>query len=196
MKALSRIFFKGLMITLPVVLSFGLLYWSFAASEQMLRIPIEMLLPEGWYFPGMGVAAAIVIVFFLGLLVQAYVINTIFGWFEALVERIPVVKTLYTFVRDLLKFLAGDSHHSMQQVVQITIDGDIQMIGFVTGDNVSLGDQSGLVSVYLPLSYQIGGFLLYLPKSRCTPLDIPVQQAMQQVWTAHVAHRHEPPAEK
>ncbi len=190
MKSLSGIFLKGLVITLPVVISFGLIYWSFAASEQLLRIPLEMILPEGWYFPGMGVAAAIVIVFFLGLLVQAYLVKKLFGWFESLVEHIPVVKTLYTSARDLLKFLAGDSHHSMQQVVQITLDGDIQMIGFVTGDDVRLGEQTGLVSVYLPLSYQIGGFLLYLPKSRCTPLDIPVQQAMQQILTANVAAKN------
>lgn len=186
MKTIANTFLKGLLFTLPVVFTFGLIYWLFVVAEEVLRIPLDFLLPEGWYRPGMGVAFAIVIIFAVGILVQAYLIGQLLKLIEAGIERIPLVKSLYGGAKDLLHFFAGGSGREMQKVVSITFDGNIKMIGFVTNEDVTLGDQDELVTVYLPLSYQIGGFLLYLPKSRCEPLDIPVQQAMQQVLTAHI----------
>jgi len=187
MKTIANIFLKGLVFTLPIVITFGLIYWLFISAENLLRIPLEWLLPAGWYLPGMGVISAVVIIFVHGILVQAYLINKLFTWFEFLVERIPFVSTLYGSAKDLLTFIAGDKSQKMQKVVSITLDNNIQMIGFVTNEDVALGDQNKLVSIYVPLSYQIGGFLLYLPKSRCESLDLSVKQAMQLVLTANVA---------
>lgn len=191
MKTIANTFLKGLVLTLPTVITFGLIYWLFAVAEDLLSVPLRFLLPEGWYVTGVGVASAILIIFAIGLLVQAYLVGRIFQFFESLIERIPVVKTLYGGAKDLMYFVAGNKNSEMQKVVSITLDGNIKMIGFVTNQDVTLGDQSDLITVYLPLSYQIGGFLLYLPKSRCEPLDIPVQQAMQQVLTAHVMRNHD-----
>ncbi|MGQ9426502.1 DUF502 domain-containing protein [Gilvimarinus sp. F26214L] len=191
MKTIANIFLKGLLLTLPAFITFGLIYWLFAVAEELLRVPLSFVLPAGWYLPGMGVVSALGIIFLVGLLVQAYLVGRVFHLFEGLVQRIPLVKTLYGGAKDLLYFLAGGKNTDMQKVVSITLDGNIRMIGFVTNQDVTLGDQDDLITVYLPLSYQIGGFLLYLPKSRCEPLDIPVQQAMQQVLTAHVMRNHD-----
>lgn len=194
MKTLTNTFLKGLLFALPLLITFGSLYWLFMVAERYLRIPLEYVLPDGWYVTGMGLASSIVLIFVLGLLVQAYIIRGVLDYIVSLIEKIPVVKTLYNSAKDLLNFVAGEKNSHMQKVVSITFDKDIQMIGFVTNEDISLGDQSELISIYLPLSYQIGGFLMYLPKSRCTPLDIPVQKAMQQILTAHVAsgsHKHD-----
>lgn len=187
MTTITNAFLKGLLISLPLLITFGLIYWLFVTAERLLQIPLEFILPEGWYVTGMGVISALLLVFLLGLLVQAYLINQLFHWFESLVARIPLVKTLYRSAKDLMNLFAGGAERDMQKVVRITLDNDIRVIGFVTNENVTLGDQDALVSVYLPMSYMIGGFLLYLPKHRCEPLDIPVQQAMQTVLTAHIS---------
>lgn len=191
MKTIANTFLKGLLFTLPAVITFGLVYWLFAVAEDLLRVPLEFILPYGWYRPGLGVLSAIIIIFLIGVLVQAYLVGRVFQLLEGLVERIPLVGTLYNGAKDLLYFLAGSKEGDMQKVVAITFDNNVKMIGFVTNQDVTLGDQDDLITVYLPLSYQIGGFLLYLPKSRCEPLDIPVQQAMQQVLTAHVMRNHD-----
>jgi uncharacterized membrane protein len=186
MKTIANTFLKGLLFTLPIVFTFGLLTWLFLTAERLLRVPLEWVLPPGWYIAGMGVASSAIIIFLLGILVQAYLIKQFFVWLESLVAHIPIVKTLYYSFKDLINFIAGGNSSEMQQVVRFTVDGDVHMIGFVTNDNVTLGDQSELVSIYVPMSYMIGGFLLYLPKHRCIALDIPVQKAMQQVLTAHI----------
>jgi len=186
MKSITNTFLKGLLFSLPVLITFGLIYWLFVTAEKLLQVPLEWLLPTGWYVTGMGLLSTLVIIFLLGVLVQGYLVGKLVIWFESLLERIPFVKTLYSGAKDLLNFVAGGQGSEMQRVVRITMDNEIYLIGFVTKDDVTLGDQSELVAVYLPMSYMIGGFLLYVPKSRLEPLDIPVQQAMQQVLTAHI----------
>ncbi|GAB1264290.1 DUF502 domain-containing protein [Aurantivibrio infirmus] len=190
MKTIANTFLKGLVFTLPIVITFGLIYWLFVSAEDLLRIPLEWMLPSGWYMPGMGVVSALIIIFVHGILVQAYLINKLFSWLESLVGRIPFVNTLYGSAKDLLRFVAGDKSQNMQKVVAITLDNNIKMIGFVTNEDVTLGDQKEQISIYVPLSYQIGGFLLYLPKSRCEPLDLSVKQAMQLVLTANVVNNN------
>jgi len=122
----------------------------------------------------------------LGLMVQAYLVNQFFVWLEKIFVHIPIVKSLYNGAKDFINFVAGNKSHEMRHVVRITFDNDIHLIGFITNQDISLGDQDELVAVYLPMSYMIGGYLIYVPKSRCSVLDIPVQKAMQQVLTAHI----------
>lgn len=186
MKTIANTFFKGLFFTLPLVITFGLLYWLFATAENLLKVPLEALLPLGWYVTGMGVISAALIIFCIGILVQAYVTKYIFRWFERIVENIPLVRTLYNSARDLMHFFAGDQQGQMSKVVSVTLEKDIRLIGFVTNEQAQLGEESDLLAVYFPMSYQVGGYVAYMPRERCEILNIPVKTAMQQVLTAHI----------
>ena len=128
MKTLANTFFKGLIFTLPAFITFGLIYWLFSTAEQLFRIPLELVLPEGWYITGMGVISAVLLVFSIGLLAQAYLINSLFAWMESVVERIPFVKTLYTSAKDFLSFLTGNNGQEMRRVVRVTMDNGIHVI--------------------------------------------------------------------
>jgi uncharacterized membrane protein len=186
MKTIANTFFKGLFFTLPLVITFGLLYWLFATAEDLLKIPLQLLLPQGWYVTGMGVVSAAMIIFCIGILVQVYVLNYLFLMLEQIVESIPIVKTLYNSARDLIQFFAGDQQGQMSKVVSVSFADGIRLIGFVTNENAILGEHTGLIAVYFPMSYQVGGYLAYIPKERCEVLNIPVKTAMQQVLTANV----------
>lgn len=186
MKTIANIFIKGLLFTLPLVITFGLIYWLFSTAEDLLKIPLHAVLPEGWYVTGMGVVSAALIIFCIGLLVEAFLIRHFFSWLEKMVERIPLVKTLYSSAKDLMYFFAGGQQQQMNRVVSVSFDNDIHLIGFVTSEDAVLGTQQELLTVYFPMSYQVGGYMAYIPKARCQFLDIPVQKAMQQVLTANV----------
>ena len=93
---------------------------------------------------------------------------------------------IYTNAKDLMMFFGGDKAQAMSQVVSVEVTEGMQLIGFVTNCDISLGGQDDLIAVYFPFSYQVGGYLAYMQKSRCRPVDMPVQQAMQQVLTAHI----------
>ena len=190
MKTLANTFLKGLIFTLPLVITFGLLFWLFSTAETVLKIPLEYMLPEGWYVPGMGVISAFLIIFTHGVLIQTYFIKHIVKFLEDAIEfildKIPLVKTLYGSARDLMFFVAGDKGDEMKKAVAITFDNDIRLIGFVTKENANIVGDGNLVAVYLPMSYQVGGYLVYVPRERCEPLDISVQDAMQVVLTANI----------
>lgn len=186
MKTFANTFFKGLLFALPIAATFGLLYWLFVSAENLLKIPLQIILPHGWYITGMGVIAAVGLIFLLGILVQAYLIKHVFIYLENLLERIPIVNGVYSSIRDLISFVAGEKGEDMQKVIAYRINDEARLIGFVTNEDVSVGDHTGLLAVYFPMSYQVGGYLVYLPRDKCEVLDIPVKEAMQQVLTAHI----------
>lgn len=186
MKTFANTFFKGLLFALPVAATFGLLYWLFVSAESLLKLPLQFILPAGWYMPGMGVVAAVGLIFILGVLVQAYLVKHVFIYFENLLDRIPIVNSIYGSARDLLEFIAGDKGEDLQKVVAYQFNENVRVIGFVTNEGVTIGADTDLLAVYFPMSYQVGGYLVYLPRDKCEVLDIPVKEAMQQILTAHI----------
>jgi uncharacterized membrane protein len=186
MKTLSQIFLRGLATILPVALTIYLVYWLAVTSERFLGGLIHKLLPLDYYWPGMGLLAGVALTFAAGLLVRAWVIRQLWGWGERLLESIPLVKTVYTGLRDIFSFASADSRQQgLSHVVRVSLPGDLKMIGFVTSESPSWrkGEESH-VAVYLPLSYQIGGHTLLVPPDKIEPLDLKVEDAMRLVLTA------------
>lgn len=192
MKPLTTTFIKGFLFLLPPAITLAILYWMASTAEALLKIPLLALLPEGQYKTGMGVAFALVLIFFVGLLVQAYVLAPLFKKIERWIERIPLVKSLYSSTKDLITFMAGSQNSHLQKVVAITYNDHIRVMGFVTAENITLGQQQGLLAVYVPLSYAIGGFVVYVPRHCCEFLPLSPHQAMQIILTAHI--QRQPPA--
>ena len=186
MKALVNIFIKGLLFTLPIAATFGLLFWMFSFAESLLKGPLQLLLPDSWYVPGIGVLSILLIIFSVGLLAEAYLVKYLFTFVEFLLGKIPIVKTLYGSARNSLQFIAGEKGGDLRKVVAVSPMEGVHLIGFVTDEGVTIGEQENLLAVYLPFSYQIGGYLVYLPRDKCEVLDIPVKEAMQNILTANL----------
>ena len=145
----------------------------------------------------MGLAAGLVITLLVGLLMHACIVRRMFGWSERLLYHIPVVRSVYGATRDFLQFLIHSQDPSFTEVVSVDIGGNgMRVIGFVTRpDTTGLPEgatpaHSDTVIVYLPLSYQIGGFTVALPRSAVHPIDMSMREAMTFVLTAGVAGPH------
>ncbi len=109
---------------------------------------------------------------------------------SGVLNRIPVVKSVYSALQDFFGYLGHRSTGDLSRVVLVTLEKDCRLVGFVTNPRFSLpsrnSDDAELVCVYLPMSYQIGGFMVLLPASRLEPLDISAEDAMRLVLTAGV----------
>lgn len=193
MSYLWKTVFKGLATVLPVALTVYLIYWLGLNIEKGLHPVITRVISEEHYLPGMGLAAGVVLLFFIGLAVNAWIIRRLIWLVEKLLERIPLVKSIYGSLSDFMDyFAAGKSRGGLKQVVTVSI-GDARLLGFLTREQIT--DISGLVAesgddivaVYLPLSYQIGGYTLYLPRSRVQPVDMSMEEAMRRVLTAELS---------
>lgn len=194
MSKLSGIFLTGLAAILPTAVTLYLLYWVGTSAEALLGGLLQRVLPTGMYIPGLGVVSGIALVFLLGLLLNAYLIRRLWGLVEELMTRIPLVKTVFGASQDLMGLLSPNAQKDMSQsqVVMLPLgDTGYRLLGFVTRQDFSglpeaLGD-ADTVAVYTPLSYQIGGYTLMVPRSKLTPVDMTFEEAMRYALTGGVS---------
>lgn len=186
MSQLGRILLKGLVTILPIGLTVYLIYWLGVTTESLLSGPIRWFVPDDQYVPGMGLVAGFIVLFIVGLLVNAYVVRRSMHVVESLVMRVPVVKTVYGALRDVTKLVNTSGKKSELERVVMVEFGPGRVMGFVTQEHATLpgvGTDEDLVAVYLPMSYQIGGYTVYLPKRHIEPTDLTVEAAMRIVLT-------------
>jgi uncharacterized membrane protein len=191
MRRLWNTFLKGLAAVLPVTLTIYLVVWLGRLAESFLGAPLRMLLPSERYWPGLGLLAGFLLVLSVGVLVDAYVVRRLFRFGESLLARIPIVKSIFGALKDFTRFLpAGEKSRDLKRVVLWQL-GAARLIGFVTEENVSprlLGGQArGVVAVYFPMSYQIGGYTLYLPPGELQETDLSVEEGMRLVLIGGVS---------
>ncbi|MDF1593115.1 MAG: DUF502 domain-containing protein [Desulfobacterales bacterium] len=191
MKSFSKNFLTGLAAILPITLTLYLLYWFVYSAESFLGRIFRWFLPAHWYLPGLGMLAGILLIFVMGTLMQALLIQKLFSWAEKLFIRVPLFKTIYSSIRDLIGYIARDQNAAQQQVVMITLgDTDMKLIGFTTRSELPpFSETAGIaerIAVYLPMSYQIGGYTVLVPKSAVEPLDMSLDEAMRFVLTAGI----------
>jgi uncharacterized membrane protein len=182
---------RGLVVVLPIGFTIWLLWWIGSTTESLLRRLIVLVVPPEFYMPGMGIAAALLLLLAAGTLFNALLVQSALAAWERFLDRIPVVKTIYGATRDFVKLLpTGGKRRDLRRVVLARF-GEARVIGFVTQDDASelgivdAGEE--LVAVYFPMSYQIGGYTALLPRSRIEPLEIPVEAAMRMVLTGGIS---------
>ncbi len=191
MNALGKLFLKGLAVVIPLALTVAILWWLAGGAERLLGGLLLRFLPEGWYVPGMGLMAGIAITMLIGLLSHVLVFQKLFTYGEDFLNRLPLVKTIYTAIKDFVGYFSPDSKAAMSKVVLVRLPGqEFEQIGFVTREDfsslpVDLSVTSP-VAVYLPMSYQIGGYTLFLPRSAVTPIDMSFEEGMKLVLTGGV----------
>lgn len=189
MKSLGRIFLTGVLTVLPVLATAYLLIWLFTTAESFLGKPLRWLIPDDYYRGGMGLLVGIVVIFVVGVLMRAYIVRRVFEFSERILLEIPLIKTIYAALRDFFGMFAGQSDSDALQVVMVTLPGSsLRLMGFVTRDEFSdLPEgiaEPGEVAVYLPMSYQIGGFTVFMPRTQLSPVQMSREQAMRFVLTA------------
>lgn len=181
-RVISAVFFRGLVVILPVTLTIALVWWLASAAEQWMAGLVRELMPGWKYWPGLGIALGIAIVFAAGLLVHDPITRWLLGRLDALMQRIPLVKSIYLAIRDIASYMSQDGTKGFKQVVAVRVQ-DARLIGFVTAEGLpglpAQDPADPLVGVYLPMSYGIGGYTVYLPKSRVEPLDMSLEDAMR-----------------
>ena len=196
MNTIGKLFLKGLAVVIPAVLTVAIFWWMARGAERLLGGLIIRFLPEGWYIPGMGVVSALAITILIGLLTHVILFQKLFDLGDSILNRLPLFKTIYSAIKDFIGYLSPDGSKAMSKVVLVKIPGqEFEMLGFVTREEfgqlplkLTTDDP---VAVYLPMSYQIGGYTLFLPRSCLTPVDISFEDGMKLVLTGSVARKGE-----
>ena len=197
MNTLGKLFLKGLAVVIPAVLTLAILWWMAKGAEQLLGGMMLRVLPQGWYIPGMGVVSGVAITILIGLLTHVLLFQKLFAFGDAILNRLPLVKTIYSAIKDFIDYLSPDGSKAMSKVVLVKIPGqDFEQLGFVTREDFSRLPLELTVedpiAVYLPMSYQIGGYTLFLPRSCLAPLNLTFEEGMKLVLTGAVTRKKNP----
>jgi uncharacterized membrane protein len=192
LKKQGAIFLNGVMVVAPVVVT----VYVVVKALVLLDSKIGVLLPEGaggQPIRGLGVVVGVAGIYVTGLLARTWILRWPLRVAETVVERIPLVKSLYSAVRDLLQFLGGTDKESRGKPCVVRVmDGKALVLGLVTRQEpVSLvPGEARRMAVYLPMSYQLGGYTVYVPPELVVPLEgTSVEELLKLCLTAGVGQR-------
>ena len=197
-KAIGRTFLTGLLTVVPVVATIYLVVWLATTAETFLGRALKWIIPDQLYFYGMGMAAGVGVLFVVGVLMQTWAVRKLFELGEYLLLRMPLVKTIYGAVRDFSGLFSGSAASQVGRVVTVELPGmDARLVGFLMREDLSqlpeevAGD--GRVAVYLPMSYQVGGYTVLVPRDAVKPVGMSREEAMRFVLTAGLSSKAEKP---
>ena len=138
MNTLGKLFLQGLAVVIPAALTGAILWWFARGAEQILGGLLKSFLPAGWYIPGMGVVSGIAMTILVGLLTHVILFQKLFALGDSILNRLPLVKTIYSALQDFIDYLRPDSKVAMSKVVLVKVPGQqFEQLGFVTREDFS-----------------------------------------------------------
>ncbi len=180
MKRISKYFFEGLLILVPFVATIWVIYIVFQKIDGLFDFPV----------PGVGFVVTMLLILLVGFVTSNFLTRKLVSLADSLFSRLPLVKMIYSSIKDLLDAFVGDKK-SFSKPVQVALgpDSGVRAIGFVTNDSLENLGIEGSVAVYLPQSYNFAGNLIVVPKDRVTPLDADAGDVMAFVVSGGVSAR-------
>ncbi|MDQ2657998.1 MAG: DUF502 domain-containing protein [Bacteroidota bacterium] len=173
-----RYFFSGTIFIVPILATAYFIFISFTWLDERLNLP----------YPGLGFLIVFSVITLIGYLSTNYIFKTMGKWFDAGMNRIPLVKIIYSTVKDLLGAVVGDKRKFNKPVlVRINRENDLHQIGFITQDDLSALDLPEMVVVYIPHSYALSGYHYFVPKANIKPLKISGPLAMKFIVSGGVS---------
>lgn len=178
----AGLFWKGFFTILPIYLTCYFIYWLVTNVENMVGQLLKTII-GAWYFPGLGLLIATAIIFVVGILMQVYIAQYIVKIVEKLVQKIPLIGDLYSSIQSLAKYFSSSDEIKGKEVVMVNING-VELLGITTRSDFSnapkgIVEKENIISVYIPMSYQIGGFSVYVDRSKARKVDMPQKSALK-----------------
>jgi uncharacterized membrane protein len=186
---MKKYFVTGLLIWIPLVITFVVLAWIINTLDQILLLVPATVRPEaflGFHMPGIGVLVSLLLILLTGLAAANFVGQRMVGFWESALSRIPVVKSIYYSVKQVSDTLLSSNGQAFRKALLIQYPREgMWTIGFQTG--TPGGDAAhhlgpDFVSVYVPTTPNpTSGFFLMLPRKDAIELDMSVDEALKYI---------------
>jgi uncharacterized membrane protein len=183
MKKLINYFIKGLLIFVPIALTVFLLIWAFTSLDDALG---RLLKTEK--IPGLGLLLTVALITVIGFLASNFLGRKFFALIEKIFRGLPLVKMLYSAVKDMIEAFAGEKKSFDKPVLASIAPGSaVKVVGFITRESLENFGLEDYVAVYMPQSYNFAGNVLLFPKEAVKPLDVESSQAMAFIVSGGVS---------
>jgi uncharacterized membrane protein len=181
--------FSGLLVLAPLGITIWVLEWVVSTLDKTLKILPRAWQPDQWlglHIPGLGVIFALVAVVLIGAMASNFIGNQLVSWWHALLHRIPVVRSIYSGVKQVSDTLFSEKGTAFRKAILVQWPHeDMWTIAFVTGSpsgELLKHLKGDYLSVYVPTTPNpTGGYFVILKKSDCIELDMNVDEALTYV---------------
>ena len=188
MKKLFGYFFQGLIYIAPLGITVFVLYKFFVFLDELFKPYINQHLKID--FPGLSILVVFLLVALLGFLGQTIIARPIKKIVNHFINKTPLVKVIYSSLKDLLSAFVGKEKKFNQAVlVKVNPISELEKLGFITQEDVSkLGVEGDKVAVYFPHSYNFSGELFIVPSKHVKKIDGPPADIMKFIVSGGVAN--------
>ncbi|MEZ5663981.1 MAG: DUF502 domain-containing protein [Burkholderiaceae bacterium] len=190
MYALRKWLLAGLLVLVPLIVTLWVLEWVVGTLDQTLQV-----LPASWHpdhllgvhVPGLGVVFALVVVLSIGALASNIIGHRLVTWWHALLHRIPVVRSIYSGVKQVSDTVFSEKGQAFRKAVLVSWPQDgMWTIAFLTGspggDVASHLNPAEFVSIYVPTTPNpTGGYFVMMRRDSCIELDMSVDEALTYI---------------
>ncbi len=174
MKKLTRYFFEGLIVILPSAATIYFVYLIFIKIDNLFEFKI----------PGIGFLITLGLILFVGFVASNIFTKGLATIFHNFFNRLPLIKLLYNSIRDLVEAFVGDKKRFNKPVLVKTSEGsDIELLGFITEENLELLGEKNKVAVYIPQAYNFAGNLIIVSASNVKLINASVEEIMTFIVT-------------
>ena len=202
MAALRKWLFTGLLVVVPGVITAWVLAWIVGMLDVTLAILPEAWQPDrllGFHIPGFGVLLTLSILLAVGALASNFAGRKLVALGDALVSRIPVVRSIYSSVKQVSDTLFSESGNAFRTAVLVQWPREgVWTVAFITGQ--PSGEVAGylrdeFVSVYVPTTPNpTSGYFVLMRKSDCVELDMSIDAALKYIVSMGVVAPPDPVA--
>jgi len=188
LKGFISMFFRGLLFVVPLVL----IVWGTVKLVVWIEHLIsKQIVIQGTLIPGFVIALVLLVfIALLGWIGTTIIAVPIRNYFNRLMDNAPLLRTVYSAIKDLMGTVVGQRKSFNQPVlVKLEQSGMVERLGFITQEDLSdLGMDEGRIAVYLPFSYSFSGHLVIVPRSQVSKVDAKSADVMKFIVSGGVAN--------
>ncbi len=200
MPAVRKWLLTGLLVIVPGVITAWVLNWIVSTLDQTLQILPGAWQPDkllGFHIPGFGVLLTLLILLVVGAIASNFAGRKLVQWGDALVSRIPVVRSIYSSVKQVSDTLFSDGGNAFRKAVLLQWPREgVWTVAFVTGapnGEIAAYLRDEFVSVYVPTTPNpTGGYFVMVRRSDCVELDMSVDAALKYIVSMGVVAPADP----
>ena len=191
---LRRYLVAGILVWLPLGVTFFLLRFLVGLMDQTLKLVPAQYRPEEWLgfaIPGLGVILTIIVLFLTGLLAANIVGRSVVGGWESLLDRIPIVRSVYSASKNFTEIVFSDSGKAFKKVLLVEYPRKgIYTITFQTAtdiDEIQTRTGEDIIACFVPTTPNpTSGFIIVVPKRDVIELDMEVDEAVKLIMSLGV----------
>ncbi len=176
--------FRGILLSVPLAVTVYIMYSAFVAVDHI--VPQNIF---GREIPGLGIIILLTGFVILGSLGGSILVQPLIKYFNRLLDQVPLIKTLYTSIKDFLSAFVGQKKSfNIPVMVKMDENLDVEQLGFITTEDLSpLGLDSSRVAVYIPMSFSVAGNIFIVPRKNVTILNAKAQDVMKFIVSGGVS---------